>query len=686
MAASPKVMGKGDLLLKVRIPELNIQRIAKISWDMTGQDAVKHICKRHRFETPSSYGLFTLYEDDGLQAATNSPNLDAAHSSTSNLHGDPDRLNVFVRSGQVLVQHVVGEQKARRRDRNQIIYEEEGVLGMFIEDDAELRQYPFIENMTVEMRRKPTFLQVLFANGGWRCDVRYDPDMKLSEAVGFAQGTWREINRVSEMDDPPSAFACSPTATATSSGAGGAADQEDGGWPHTLFFEKKSMWLEETDATLKSKGIEAADVLELKAKPKLVRVYIRDEKSDTSTSKMIKYMPNTTVHMVIEQIKEMRSDGQDADRPSRESGDQEYGLFLSHNRKSYDEGGEGVWLGEDKRLASYHLELTDSLHFLLLPEELRRKQQGGTQADLQSHVLELVVVDIFTDAQVKLFADFDTSVRDVILEFLKKTPSRDKYLSTSGTPGLYIPAHDDCNAMPSATFMNNRLDHTRVQADAGAAENEEDGGQNRGVDIFSLLESDTNRHEKALEPRCSHGRWLPDGYFICFAGLCPKDVIEVRFRELMELSPGSGMGRGGDENGILHQLGLHYDLEERADAFQDEENTAMRVVGMWVEVYVAPPRALTVAAQWERLWVKVGSLTTGKGVKMEVLFKSGNGGCLYPDALKYYNLHVNDPSVWNGELVDVAHLRGLTKVGENEVIHPAILEKPDMSLLFLPRG
>tara|TARA_R110002050_G_scaffold255767_1_gene394579 strand:- start:380 stop:592 length:213 start_codon:yes stop_codon:yes gene_type:complete len=40
---------KGDLLMKVRIPELNVQRIAKVSWDMKGMDAVANICKRHRY-------------------------------------------------------------------------------------------------------------------------------------------------------------------------------------------------------------------------------------------------------------------------------------------------------------------------------------------------------------------------------------------------------------------------------------------------------------------------------------------------------------------------------------------------------------------------------------------------------------------------------------------------------------
>ena len=132
-------------------------------------------------------------------------------------------------------------------------------------------------------------------------------------------------------------------------------------------------------------------------KPKLVRVYIKDEKSNTSTAKMIKYMPVTTVHLVIEQIKEMRGGVDEGGLPSAGSGsgtgaekegkgeegeEPDYGLFLSHNRKAYDEGGEGVWLGEDKRLASYHLELTDSLHFLPLPEELRRKQHAGAQAGI----------------------------------------------------------------------------------------------------------------------------------------------------------------------------------------------------------------------------------------------------------------------------------------------------------------
>ena len=106
-------------------------------------------------------------------------------------------------------------------------------------------------------------------------------------------------------------------------------------------------------------------MLELKVKPKLVRVFIG------TRSKMVKYMPSTSVQMVIEELHQ----GSD-DKKEEEVGD--YGIFLSHNGKRFDDGGEGLWLAADKGLASYNLSFNDSLYFSKLPEQQRQKKK--TQA------------------------------------------------------------------------------------------------------------------------------------------------------------------------------------------------------------------------------------------------------------------------------------------------------------------
>lgn len=396
-----------------------------------------------RFENPDEFALFI--PEEGAESVVGSPASPGSLKQSSafvQLADDANKLIVKVKSGGVLVQKAgAAEKQQKARGKKQVLYEEDGVMGMYLDRDAEMRQYPDLENLTVEMRRMPRFLCLMFQNGNWRANVRYAPDMKLSALLATALHVGREINRVSEGEEVAHWFAVDPSSAISQSSA---QESEESGWPHTLFFDKKNMWLEETEADLKSRGIEVRarllllvlllyrwfgwltgwlagwfgnvffsilcsesvpflttrapvqpdDVLELRVKPKLVRVYIKDDKSNTSTSKMIKYMPDTTVHRVIEQIREMRSGNveEGGEGEAVDGDDCDYGLFLSHNRKAYDEGGEGVWLGEDKRLASYHLELTDSLHFLPLPEELRRKQHGGAQLGKSERALLFIHV------------------------------------------------------------------------------------------------------------------------------------------------------------------------------------------------------------------------------------------------------------------------------------------------------
>ena len=140
---------------------------------------------------------------------------------------------------------------------------------------------------------------------------------------------------------------------------------DEGTWPQTLFFERRNIWLEQTSADLKSQGILAGDILELKSKPKLVRVFIGNR------SKMLKYMPTTLVQNVIEELWK----GSD-DRNEKEDVC-DFGIFLSHDGKRFEEAGEGLWLANDKRLASYNLNFNDSLYFSKLPEQQRRKKSLG---------------------------------------------------------------------------------------------------------------------------------------------------------------------------------------------------------------------------------------------------------------------------------------------------------------------
>ncbi len=171
---------------------------------------------------------------------------------------------------------------------------------------------------------------------------------------------------------------------------------EDEEWPLTLFFEKKNVWLEQLDKDLRSQGIAVGDTLELKVKPKLVRVYIRDEQHQGANAcKMIKYMPTSTVSSVLEQILEMRSLSADGasgvEQPLSVTNPNDFGIFLSHNGKPFEEEGEGLWLVNDKKIASYNLSFNDSLYFSKLPSDLRQQQSLNISSgdDLGSLIFQL---------------------------------------------------------------------------------------------------------------------------------------------------------------------------------------------------------------------------------------------------------------------------------------------------------
>lgn len=70
--------------------------------------------------------------------------------------------------------------------------------------------------------------------------------------------TGKEINRITETEaEPAHMFVVNLQSSLSQSSP---QDGEETTWPQTLFFEKKNMWLEETEADLKSRGIEVIDI------------------------------------------------------------------------------------------------------------------------------------------------------------------------------------------------------------------------------------------------------------------------------------------------------------------------------------------------------------------------------------------------------------------------------------------
>ena len=337
---------------------------------------------------------------------------------------------------------------------------------------------------------------------------------------------------------------------------------DDSAWPLTLFFERKNVWLEQTSADLKSQGILAGDVLELKVKPKLVRVFIGVR------SKMLKYMPSTSVQDVIE---ELYQGGDKKDDVCN------YGIFLSHNGKRFDEGGQGLWLAADKRLASYNLSFNDSLYFSQLPEQQRqnKKTQTGffffflvfalsccslfcfifcfiffkTQPPLPSltdppkQLKSVVVVDTFTSTPYQIPFDFDTTVKDVIITFLQRVPHK-HYLSIISDLSLYLPAHDDCMCMPYCLFFLFFPFQRKI--------------------VYSLLKiaskiqtttiNDPLTPATPLPMRCIHGKWLKENSLLSQASLLKCDHLELRQKRRRK--EGGREKRKNSSTGLVEKLQL----------------------------------------------------------------------------------------------------------------------------------
>jgi hypothetical protein len=159
--------------LQVRIPELDVQRIAKLSWDMTVHEAISHICKRHRFENPEKYSLFLPYDETSM--------------------GDNEDEHILVSSKCILVRKVVEKSSKIKKKTVLVIEENQPGRWLELESEQELRAHPSMETAVLELRRKPEYLQILFQNGEWQAEIRHRDDMSLSFLLRLALQISTEI-------------------------------------------------------------------------------------------------------------------------------------------------------------------------------------------------------------------------------------------------------------------------------------------------------------------------------------------------------------------------------------------------------------------------------------------------------------------------------------------------------------
>ena len=118
-----------------------------------------------------------------------------------------------------------------------------------------------------------------------------------------------------------------------------------------------------------------------------------------------------------------------------------------------------------------------------------------------------------------------------------------------------------------------------------------------------------SRGKELFNLRCPHGRWLPENALICFVGLHAYDIIEVRVRPIageLDLLGLPSQAAARENGSIVQMLGLFEENGLYQNSFQDEENNALVVAGMGVEVIMAHLVAPgSKSGAWERTWVKV---------------------------------------------------------------------------------
>ena len=159
----------------MNIPELKVQRLTKLSWDMTAVEAVQQLCRKHRFES-ERYALF-LHLDDMTQEG-------------DTVHLTPNR---------VIVQSAHENTKSSKK--RMVVTEEDGKLGVWLNNTQELMSYPSLETASVDLRVKPGYVSVLFQSGEWNAEFRYRPDITLSYLLSLALFVGKKINEITSSGE-----------------------------------------------------------------------------------------------------------------------------------------------------------------------------------------------------------------------------------------------------------------------------------------------------------------------------------------------------------------------------------------------------------------------------------------------------------------------------------------------------
>jgi hypothetical protein len=151
---------------------------------MTVNDAISHICKRHRFESPEKYSIFLPLDD------TTTPD-----------EGEDEPL---ILTHKTILIHKHHSQTAKHKNRP-VIVEEEGRMGRWLPNEHEMWAYPTVESTVVELRKKPDYVFILFQNGEWVADIKFREEMTLSALLSLSLYIKKKIHEY-EVDGEVSFF------------------------------------------------------------------------------------------------------------------------------------------------------------------------------------------------------------------------------------------------------------------------------------------------------------------------------------------------------------------------------------------------------------------------------------------------------------------------------------------------
>ena len=98
---------------------------------------------------------------------------------------------VFLAPHRVVVQSM--HEKNKGTKKKNVITEEEGQLGMWLNDTQQLMSYPAMETGMVDLRVKPEYVSVLFQGGEWVGEFLYQ-QITLSALLSLALFVGEKIN------------------------------------------------------------------------------------------------------------------------------------------------------------------------------------------------------------------------------------------------------------------------------------------------------------------------------------------------------------------------------------------------------------------------------------------------------------------------------------------------------------